>query len=214
MIICARDAGDYVIKTIAIDCGGVLFTDGTMIAAGELEKRYKYRKHIVVGLLTSEESKSMHKGLMDEDAFWSWAKKNLPHDYDAEVIKHVWYDSFTLNKDVLELITELKIHYEIILFSGNTKERLQYLDKKYDFRKYFDAEVLSFEHQATKEDGKLFEALVTSARCHAWEMVCIDDDAAVVEIARAVGMTAFDYDGDSKKLRRELYKAGIDVIAP
>ncbi len=163
------------IKAIAFDLGGVLFTEGKSIALKNLYEKYSYNKELILKVITSQQSLNLHKGLISDKEFWNWAKNQLPKDYDIEIIRKEWYDGYLLDKDILELIIQLKKNYKIIAFSGNIKERIKYLEKKYKFRKYFDLEVYSYNYHVCKPENKFIEILLKESNLKPEEIICIDD---------------------------------------
>ena len=91
------------IKVIVFDLGGVLFAEGKAVLIKRLSKEKDYDKDVVLSILKSPKSIDLRKGLITDEEFWNWAQKQLPNDYDAQLIKKEWYDSYLLDQDILEL---------------------------------------------------------------------------------------------------------------
>jgi putative hydrolase of the HAD superfamily len=198
------------IKAIAFDLGGVLFTEGKALALKKLEEKYSYDKDSIFKVLTSKRSLDMHKGLITEDEFWLWAKNQIPKGYNIEIIRREWYEGYLLDKDIRELIIKLKKNYKIIAFSGNIKGRIQYLDKKYDFRRYFDLEIYSYDHHVCKPDKEFIEVLLRESKLKPEEIVYIDDSEYWSKEAPKFGIRVIIYKtGQIEALKKSLKKLGI-----
>ena len=197
---------------IAVDLGGVLFAEGCSEAADVLSREYGYAKDIVLGVLRSPESIALRKGLTSDEEFWTWVQGSLPEHYDARTIQKAWYDGYLLDEDVLELIQQVRSRYTLLVFSGNIKSRVDYLDGKYDFRKYFDKEVYSFDHGLNKPDKEFVHVMIEKAGCMPNEIVYIDDQISATAPAQALGVKTIIYRrGEIQRLRASLSRLGVQL---
>jgi FMN phosphatase YigB (HAD superfamily) len=104
----------------------------------------------------------------------------------------------------------LKNRYKTIAFSGNVKARIEYLNKKYNFRKVFDKEVYSFDHHINKPAKKFVEIMVRESGVKPEEIVYIDDDEYHSKEAHRFGIKVLIYKrGEIQKLKKQLRKMGI-----
>jgi len=198
------------IKAIAFDLGGVLFTEGKTVAVKKLAEKYSYDKDIMLAILKSKESLDLHYGLITANQFWEWAQNQLPKNYDAQTIRKEWYDGYVLNNEMLELLKQLKANYKIIAFSGNIKERIEYLDKKYGFRKYFDLEIYSYDHHVCKPQEEFTKILLQESKLYGDEIVYIDDSAYWSKGAAAFGIKILIYkSGQIESLKGKFKILGI-----
>lgn len=201
-----------VIKAIVVDLGGVLFAEGSAEAAEVLCRRYGYDKNVTLGVFHSPESIALRKELISDEEFWAWAQSSLPERYDTRAIQQAWYDGYMLDEDVLELIRQLKSRYTLLVFSGNIKSRVDYLDAKYDFRKYFDQEIYSFDHGLNKPDKAFVDVMLEKAGCRPNEIVYIDDQISATAPAQALGINTIIYRrGAIRKLRASLSRLGVEL---
>ncbi|MDH3378248.1 MAG: HAD-IA family hydrolase [Gammaproteobacteria bacterium] len=201
-----------VVKVIVVDLGGVLFAEGSSEAADVLSRRHGYDKNIVLGVFHSPESIALRKGLISDVEFWTWVRSSLPERYDARTIQHAWYDGYLLDEDVLELIRQLKSRYTLLVFSGSIKSRVDYLDGKYDFRKYFDQEIYSFDHGLNKPDKAFVDVMLEKAGCKPNEIVYIDDQISATAPAQVLGVKTIIYRrGEIRKLRTSLSRLGVEL---
>lgn len=198
------------VRTLAIDLGGVLFTEGKKAAAERLKLKFGYDEKVVLGALRSPLSLDLRRGLVSDDEFWSSVKSALPEGYDAEAIRREWYDGYELNRNVFELLTRLSARCRLIAFSGNVKSRVEFLEKKYGFRKLFDLELYSYDYHFTKPDPGFLDVLLEKCGCESNSLVYVDDDEAALELAAKKGVRTILFDGDAGKLEDELKKAGIE----
>ncbi len=199
------------VKTVVFDLGGVLFTEGKSVAVETLSTKYGYDKNLIMGLLTSAPSVDLRKGLISDDDFWTWAQHELPEAYDAEIIKKQWYDGYTLDDEIFSLLKDLRANYTIAAFSGNIKSRIEYLDKKYRFRRYLHKEIYSFDHQLDKPQQAFARVMLKEIDCRPDEIVYIDDEAAAAAAAQALGVSVIVYSqGKIKNLERRLVQLGVN----
>ncbi len=198
------------IKTVVIDLGGVLFSEGKSVVLEKLAKVHGYDRKLIGAILSSPESISLRKGLMSDEDFWQWAQQQLPSNYDSRLIQQEWYDGYILDQDVYELIASLRKKYSIIAFSGNIKSRIDFLEAKYRFRHLFDIEVYSFDFHLTKPEREFVEVMIEKSGVRPDEIVYIDDNDSYAKPARELGVNVIIYRrGESSRLQQELRRYGL-----
>ena len=178
------------IKAAVFDLGGVLFSEGKERAANELVRRYGYDRGVILNMFTSSGSVELRKGLITNDEFWDSARGVLPGGYDVSLIRTAWYGGYELNDDIHRLIQSMKDRYRIIAFSDNTRDRIDFLERRYEFRKLFNVEVYSFEHGLSKQDKCFTELMIRESGCGPTELAYVDDDQEKVVAARELGVNA------------------------
>ena len=200
------------VKAVVFDLGGVFFTEGGRVAIEKLSKKYGYDKEVVDNILRSPKAIDLRKGLISDEEFWGWVQKQLPEGYDAKLVKETWYDGYVLDKDIFNLVKRLKGKYKLIIFSGNVKSRVEYLDKKYDFRKYFDLEVYSYEHHFTKGEKEFVVSLLKESGYKPEEMIYIDNREKALALARKFGIHTILYEqGKTQELEKALSNFGVQT---
>jgi HAD superfamily hydrolase (TIGR01509 family) len=198
------------IKTVVIDLGGVLFSEGKSVVLEKLAKVHGYDPKLIGAILSSPESISLRKGLMSDADFWQWAQQQLPSNYDSPLIQQEWYESYILDQDVYKLIASLRKQYSIIAFSGNIKSRIDFLETKYCFRHLFDIEVYSFDFHLTKPEREFVEIMIEKSGVRPKEIVYIDDNDSYAKPARELGVNVIIYRrGESSRLQQELRRYGL-----
>ncbi len=200
------------IKAIAFDLGGVLFSEGKSSVIDELTRTCWYNPSIVSGILNSPESIELRKWRMSDSDFWSWAQKKLPQWYDAQLIKKEWYDCYELDDDIYTLVQWLKWKYTLLIFSGNIKSRVEYLDNKYKFRHIFDGEVYSYMYHVNKPQKEFIEIMIKESGVKPEEIVYIDDRKEFTSAAIPLWVNVIIYSrGKIAQLLKELEKFQILV---
>lgn len=200
------------IKAIAVDLGGVLFSKGTLVVAEKLAREPGYDKDIIWGVLSSPEGTDWRKGLIRDDQFWARAQRQFPKDYDLPLIEREWHDSYLLDHGIFRLIRRLKRQYRMIAFSGNVKSRVEFLDRKYEFRRLFDVEVYSFHYHLVKPDKKFVKVMIKESGCRPEEIVYIDDNEEYLAAAKILGVGIILYKkGRIKELEEQLRRVGVEA---
>lgn len=198
------------IQGIVFDLGGVLFTEGKTVAVDRLFRENGYDKKLVLDVLRSEQSLDMRKGLLEDDAFWIWAQKQLPAGYDARIIKRVWYESYLLDEEIFTLVKNLHKKYKLMILSGNIQSRVAYLEAKYHYQQYFDRALYSFEVHATKPEQKLLDAFFQKISISPSKLLFLDDDTKFLDAVRLNGSHGIRYtQGKFQELLTALSSYGI-----
>jgi FMN phosphatase YigB (HAD superfamily) len=199
------------IKVIATDLGGVLFSEGKEIALQRLAREYGYDKEIIYKVLTSSESYKLRQGLISDTSFWNIIRSKLPENYDTKLIKEVWYDSYILNEEIFYLLKKLKSQYKIVAFSGNIKSRIKYLDKKYQFRNIFDSEIYSYNCHFIKGSLEFVNYMLKKIDFKPNEIIYIDDNEVKASVAKKPGIHVIIYKNSINNLIKNLQSFGVTV---
>ncbi len=195
-----ESTSEIVIKTIVFDLGGVIFTDGSMLAIKKIKNALRLQDSDCELLeeCFSNEPNSMGQlirlGLITFDEFLDrFVKKlNLPKSKKT-TIKHLWFSSYVPNYKMKKILKKLSKKYRIVAFSGNVKDRIKYLEKRYNFLKYFDYKVFSFDYHKNKRRMDFYEELLTHIDCDPSEAVLIDDSWNNIDRAEIVGLRGIHF---------------------
>jgi len=200
-----------VIKTVVVDLGGVLFSEGKSVALDKLAAAHGYDRGLVGAVLSSPQSILLRQGLMTDAEFWRWAQQQLPSSYDSRLIQDEWYNGYILDQEIYQLVSKLRSKYSIVAFSGNIRSRVAFLEKKYQFRHLFDLEVYSFDFHMTKPERAFVEAMIARSGARPEEMVYIDDNDLYAQPARDLGVNVVIHrQGNTARLRVALGQYGVD----
>jgi len=197
------------IKVLVFDLGGVLFADSKTISFPILREKYGYDTDLILKVIRSEYFQQLRAGLIEEKVFWEWAKTQLPKDYKIDIIKQELWNGYILDQDIYDLILKLKPHYKIMAFSGNTKERVNYLENKYHFKHLFDIELYSFDCGALfgKQDDGFYKEMLKKAGVKSEEILFIDNRVESLRLAKdLVGVEGIVYTRGEINLLKEKLK--------
>lgn len=203
------------IKEIIIDMGGVCFELGTERAL----KRMSSIMHLPVdelekvfgGREKGKEGYLYRRGKLTREEFWDAAAKKLGIKSDiVPEIEEIWHSSYEPIEGMMKLIAELSRDYKLIVFSGNIKERVEYLDRKHDFKRYFQDFVFSYDYGVSKEDIEFYDALVSKLGCRPSEAVVVDDVPKFLEMAKSKGLNTIKFES-AEQLRAELKNLGVNI---
>lgn len=202
------------IKAIVLDLGGVYFTDGTIIALKKIYKLVDAPKKSVDEVFKASPHKEgflYRTGKLTGKEFWELASKKLNLDRrTVPKLRDLWFSSYKPNRGMKELVTRLKKKYEMIVFSGNIRDRVNYLDRKYKFKKIFDKFIFSFDIGFNKDQPESYGYLLRKVGCKPNEFVYIDDKPEFLKMARSVGINGILF-SDARTLKKNLRDFGVDV---
>ena len=203
------------IKTVVLDLGGVLFSDGTKLAFVKLRDIFNVSNMKSLMSLFSNSPKTIGRdirlGLITMDEFEKElaAELKIPDD-KVYLIRNVWFSCYTLNYKMDEVARQLSENYRLLAFSGNIRERIQYLEERYDFLKYFHDTVLSYDYQLNKGDIEFYEEMLKHLDCEPNEALMIDDEKINNENAKSLGLNTITY-YYTEQLTEELKKFDIYI---
>jgi len=198
------------IKAIVFDLGGVVFRDGTKYTIQEMKEKFKFSEKLCLQLLLGKEAQDFRKGLLTSEEFWNYVQSKIPSRFKASEIRSMWYDNYIPFRGIFGLIKKLKSNFKLGIISGNIKERIEYLDDKYDFRKYFDSEVYSFDLHITKPVKVMWEKSLELLDLRAEECVYVDDNPESINTAKAMGYKSIQFKSVNQ-VKKELARLGIKV---
>jgi FMN phosphatase YigB (HAD superfamily) len=206
---------EHIIKTIVFDLGGVYFTSGTTLAIAKIKEIYNIEDETLLREIFTDrpinEGYLLRKGLITIDEFEEKLFEKLEiNRKERKHTRYIWFGSYCVHYGIEELVQVLKKTYRLVIFSGNVRERIDYLDMKSDFLKYFDDTVFSFDYQQNKNDIEFYEELIKHLGCKPSEALLIDDEKKNIMIARSLGMNGIHY-YYTEKLIEDLKKYNIGI---
>ncbi|MDD5032424.1 MAG: HAD-IA family hydrolase, partial [Patescibacteria group bacterium] len=122
----------------------------------------------------------------------------------------LWHSSYTPMEGMKELARQLREKYKVIVFSGNVKERVKFLDKKYGLMSDFDDYIFSFKTGYNKREREFYNILLNKIHCQPEECVFIDNDQHSLDFAGRHGFKTILFQ-DARQLKRELSKLGVKM---
>ena len=203
------------IKTIIFDLGGVYFTPGSFLAIEKIKEIYDINDDELIRKIFSDnpncEGNLLRRGLITMDEFEEKLFSKLK--IEAKQRKHtryIWFGSYCIHYGIEDLVKKLKSNHRLIIFSGNIRERVEYLEEKCDFLKYFDDTVFSYDYQKNKNDIEFYKELINHIDCEPSQALLIDDEKKNILIARSLGFKGIHY-YYTEKLIDDLKKYNIEI---
>lgn len=193
------------IKAIIFDLGGVLFTNGTGQFIDTLVARYHIDRERVKNIIDGEIGTLYREAKISRDEFWNRVIKGLGIVAKADNLESEWIDGYKLIAGTRELITDLSKKYRVYYLSDNVRERVEKLNKKYDFLRLFDGGIFSHEVGVRKPDPRIYRFILDMAKINPEEAVYIDDKPQNLVPAQTLGMTIFLFESP-EELRKDFLK--------
>ncbi|MDC0612735.1 HAD family phosphatase, partial [Vibrio sp.] len=111
----------------------------------------------------------------------------------------------------MELLLKLKqAGYKLYALTDNVTEIIDYLKKTYDFWSLFEGSIISANEGVLKPDPTIYKSVLNRFDLRAEESVFLDDMAANVKGAEAVGIQAIQF-YSARQCEQELANLGITV---
>jgi HAD superfamily hydrolase (TIGR01509 family) len=139
--------------------------------------------------------RQFERGEISEDDFIDKMLFVLEHKVDKEKFCRDYSALFTVNEDVADLLPLLKEKYKLILLSNTNPIHRKYGWNYYDFLKYFDKLILSYEVGAYKPEEKIYKAAEAFSQKPPQEHLFIDDVAEYVQGAKNIGWDGIQFSG-------------------
>jgi len=183
----------YNIKTIVFDLGGVYFTRGSFLAIEKIAQIYNIKNinevRKIFGDSYKKEGHLLRMGLISMDEFEErFIAKFKIQEQDKHHLHNIWFCSYIPHYKIEDIVKQLKQDYRLIIFSGNVKERVDFLNRRYDFLKYFDEAIFSYDYQKGKTDIEFYKVLLNHIKCKPSETVVVDDERKNIMQAESLGM--------------------------
>lgn len=121
---------------------------------------------------------------------------NLDSSYDhviTEFILKCFNDPYPYS---IQLISELKDHFNLILYSDHCKDWIEYIISRHPFLANFNKHIYSYEVGRTKKDIKSFEILIDLEKINPTESLFVDDNAMNVINAKSTGFKTILFKGE------------------
>ncbi len=202
------------VKAVIFDLGGVYFEDGTEVCVEKISKEYNLSPEAVKSVLSnsSKLGGDYRRGKISENEFWDGAIKTWGIDAKTEDLSRAWLTCYTPIEGTEEIIIKLKKQgLRLYILSDNVKERVNYLQERYNFLNYFDDTVFSYEVHIVKPDGPdIFKEAVKKAGVEESEIVYVDDVEKYVKEGEKLGINAIHFKNPTQ-LEEELKALGLSL---
>lgn len=193
------------IKVVAFDLGGVYFI-GPMSAGFKdlLRQEYNINEKQMSEFMNVATNYSL--GKIKKKEYLRKSKKVLNVSLKKmDLLNKKWIECYVENKKLKEIIKKLHRKYKIATVSGNMRDRIIYLNKKYDFVKNFDMKILSYNDGLEKTDNKIYKELIKKAKCSSNQILFIDNSQRHCNIAKSLGIKTILFK-DNQRFYQKLKK--------
>jgi epoxide hydrolase-like predicted phosphatase len=177
------------VRAIFFDLGGVIVRTEYQAPrehwAERLNTTYEDLYRIV---FESETSRQASLGSITTEAHWQAVTRRLGRPAsEAKAIHAEFFAGDIVDKELVAFIRSLRPRFKTGVISNAWPDMREYLAEN-DLDNAFDAVTVSAEVGIMKPDAKIYEIALGSLRASAGEAVFVDDTAANVQAAQALGM--------------------------
>jgi HAD superfamily hydrolase (TIGR01509 family) len=160
-------------------------------------------------VLNSDMGYRAQRGEITDGELWEWVAAYLDIESDLPAFRHDFWRGDAVSGDILEFVLSLKPKYQLAILSNATDALTSNLEK-YELRELFDLVVGSAYEGVMKPDAMIFHHLLNRLGLNPEETIFIDDSAANVTAARAIGIHAIHYQ-TGMNLREPLRNLQVDI---
>src|SRR3989344_8155293 len=163
------------IKGIYFDLGGVLFTNGTKKFCETISSRYSIEKEIVTDVIDGEIGSSYREGKISREEFWNYFLERLHIANSPDKLEEEWIRLYELIEGTKDIVLELSKTYPMYYLSDNVRERVNKLDERFGFLKWFKDGIFSHDVGVRKPHPRIYTLAVHKAGVLPEEILFIDD---------------------------------------
>ena len=183
------------INTVIFDLGGVIVRSH--------ERRGRRRWEQKLGLpdwgcdeivFNSEMGIQAQMGAISEADLWRWIGRHL--DLSAVELAAFEWDFWAddvVDQTLVAYLRQLRADYPVALISNASDGLRQALQERYGIADLFDPIVVSAEEKVMKPTAVIYQRTLARLNRQPQECVFVDDNAANIAAARALGMTAIQF---------------------
>ncbi len=206
--------GTEMIKTLFLDIGGVLLTNGwghesRKLAAEkfDLDREAMQSRHVIVveafelGKLTLDE-------YLDRVIFYE------PRDFSKDEFRRFIFSQSQPFPDMIGLIKLVKnrYHLKVVAVSNESRELNAYRIEKYGLNEFIDFFVSSSYVHIRKPDINIYKLALDLAQSPSEKTLCIDDLCEFVKVAGSLGIKGICH-SNYEKTCEKLNELGIETAS-
>lgn len=196
------------IKAIIFDLGGVLFTNGTKQFIQDIINKYNLDPELVKEIIEGNIGSQYREAKITRDEFWKLALEKLNITESIDNLEKHWISGYELIEGTKNVILELAKKYKVYYLSDNVRERVDRINKIYNFLEWFEGGIFSHEVGVRKPHPEIYKKALEKAHVEPNEAVFIDDKESALEPATKMGITSILFE-TPEKLREDLTKIGV-----
>src|SRR6266852_6245325 len=185
------------IKTLFLDVGGVLLTNGWGRASRQLAAQtfnldyaeLDERHHLTFD--TFEEGKLSLDEYLAQTVFYE------PRSFSKEDFINFMYSRSTPYPEMIKLVTDLRARYNlsIVVVSNEGRELTEYRVKKFAMTDFVDAFIVSSFVHFRKPDKDMYQIALDVSQTPPQQVVYVDDRAMFTEVACVLGINCIHHVG-------------------
>ena len=162
-------------------------------------------------LLDSGAQWDFERGKITEAVFLEQMDRILGTTFDREKLYVAGSDIFHVDDEMPPVLEFLKGRgYRLVLFSNVGETHYRWIQEQFDFLKWFDDKVLSYEEGGVKPEPPMYEAALKRIQCEPGECFYTDDIPDYVARGREYGFQAEVFTTVAS-LRAQLALRGIEI---
>ncbi|NUO59946.1 MAG: hypothetical protein HOV78_25050, partial [Hamadaea sp.] len=148
------------VRVLAFDLGGVLFSDGTAEFIQHLASAHGVDADDAEELLQGALGSSYREGKLTRAEFWRAFRAALKLTASEDDLAERWIDGYRINEGTRDLIQGLATRHEVYYLSDNVADRVEAVERRYPFLHLFNGGVFSHEVGVRKPDRRIYEHLL------------------------------------------------------
>ena len=202
------------IRNIVCDMGGVLIAWDPPMLVDRLDLPAADKALLLREVFRSADWIAQDRGVVPQEQIVNNMCRRLPerlHRYAADFVYGWWKYPFVPIEGIDALLHELKANGYTLYVLSNASRALHDYFPRLPASDVFSGLIVSADWGILKPDRELYRILFREYGLDPAECCFIDDFSLNVEAAITLGMQGFLFDGDVKRLRRELMEAGVTV---
>ncbi len=192
-------------KAIIFDLGGVLLHIDSTRAKRNIQSQIpNLEERDIDAFFVSDVKNQYEMGHIDTVTFFRQLRHHLGINTEDSCLIRIWQDMFSENKTLTRLLPGLRKRYTLAILSNTNEMHIDYIEKNFDFMKYFDFTFYSFKLGYLKPSPELYMKALDAMKIVPEECLFIDDSRENIETARVMGMAGLLYreaDGFYKNLK-------------
>lgn len=195
------------IRNIIFDLGNVLIEYSPERFISEFVEE-KNQERFYKRVFKEQEWQDLDRGTLEYDEAIKIFTKDLPEE--KENIEKLFKENiqgvlFPIEEN-LKLLPKLKEKgYKLYILSNFHREAFLEIERKCEFKKYFDGKVVSYDVKLLKPEKEIYEELLKRYNLNPEETLFIDDTLANTEGAEKLGISTIHLI-NKEKLKEELEK--------
>jgi len=197
------------IKLIIFDLNGVCYTDE--------EEPYKKKLSERSGIDFETVSEVFDKFIIKAETVeisgieaWEKIKETLCIQGDTREMIREMYSVKKEIKETLETIKTLKKKYDVAFLTSLCKEHCEEFSRRFDWKKYFDFGIASYQIKTRKPNPKAYQAVMDHFGVKPEETVFVDDSEKNAKGAENICIHAIHLK-DVSELKELLRKNGVEI---